>query len=195
MLTEKQEDILESVLSYLESNSIPEVQQVGGLITTPSVSFIRPNNTTMYAKGDVVSNATSGNKVLTFEGCARTPGGTGWIQNALLIDGSNETTKLAADLWLFSKVVDIEGDNAKWTPEDTELLLLQAVIQWNIADTIQSDVTANIAGNVVNQQSNLAKPFKCSRESINLFGVLTARNIYTPVALEPFSIILNILQD
>ena len=187
-------ELVTQLLNLFESGDhIPDTHYVSGRLVQPYVSFARPADTTAYAIGDVISHATSGNKILEFEGAFRLAGGTGKLQTAMLIDVSNETTKLAANLWLFSSPVTIEGDNAKWTPTEDELLSLQAVVQWAAADAIQSDVTANVDGNVVNVQKDLALPIKGI--DTKLYGVLTAANTYTPVSAERLIIRLSILPD
>ncbi len=176
---------------------VPEMQTVGGLVVHPTSNFVRPANTTAYADGDVITVSTVTGQLLKFSDCVRGSGKSGWLQSATLIQGANDagTLALAATLWLFTQKVDIEVDNATWTPQSTELQRLAAVVQFASVDAIQADVTQDATGSVVNIQENKAKPFTCKNDSVDLYGVLQSRNAYAPASQEPFYITLDILQD
>lgn len=153
-------------------------------------SFTRPNNTTQYASGDVINDSASAPTPITFSGVGDLPGGGGLIVAAALIDGAAQATKLDGELWLFDTAPALDNDNAPFTPTDAELQALIGVI--DLGDTpVVGDATSGIGGNCVFQSgpsSNLPLPFKCVSGSQALYGVIVARNAYTPVALETFAV-------
>lgn len=179
-----------------------DVQSIGLLSVLRSVWFTRPNDTTAYATGEVISDSTAVSKIMFFSECARKGRGSGAINQVMLIDGASQATKLSADLFLFRRPVDSYGvDNAAFTPTDEELGSLVAVVSLDgttAANLKQGDATSGVGGNVVIVNTSLSIPFECAATPWGddaLFGVLVARNAYTPVASETFRVILSITQD
>lgn len=155
-------------------------------------SFTRPNNTTAYAAGDVVTAATAA--VLEFAHAAPHPGSGGVVIAATLIDGACQSTKGDFELWLFDTAPTIDNDNAAWTPTDAELQALVGVIDFG-GTPLVGDATSGAGGNVVyptGAEANLPLPFKCVNGSASLYGVLVVRNAYDPVAQETFAVRLLI---
>lgn len=168
--------------------------EVGGRSTTIVGAVTRPADTEQYAAGDVIANSTSTPAVITFSGCARINGGTGIIVGAQLIDSANQTVKPALELWLFDTTVTPDNDNAVFTPTDAELLTLVGIIQFST--WFVGDATAGAGGNVASLavlSNHLV--FDCGTATTALYGVLVARNAYTPVSGEIFSVRLRVLQD
>lgn len=163
--------------------------------------FTRPADTTAYASGDVIANSTSAATVMTFPNCAE-PGKGGCIRSVLLMDGAAQATKLNADLFLFSVTpVSYGNDNGAFVPTDAEMKNLIGVVSLDgttAANLKVGDATVGDGGNVLIQQTGLAVPFQCAPGSAsagadsNLYGVLIARNAYTPVSAETFRVQLGI---
>jgi hypothetical protein len=181
------------------TNALPageaHVGEVGGKTVTVTGTVTRPAlDTNQYTAGDVVCGSTSAPAVITFAGCARANSGTGVIVGAHCVDSANQTTKPQLELWLFDTTVTPDNDNAVFTPTDAELLTLVGIIQfgtWYVGDA-----TAAAGGNIVSLATLVNHiAFDCGAAVTALYGVLVARNAYTPVADEVFSVRLRILQD
>lgn len=160
----------------------------GGKTTVAEVTFTRPSDTNAYTAGDVVSNSTSAATILEFT-AASFEGGGGVIQAATLIDSVAAGTKPEFDLYLFDTTVVMENDNAAWDPSDTEVKTFIGKIDFLAADF------ETMGANGVTQVRNINLPFKCVANSTILYGILVARNAYTPTSAEQFTVRLHILQD
>lgn len=161
---------------------------------TITASFTRPNDTTQYAAGEVITAATAA--VMEFTKVGRdAQRGAGVIVDAILVDSAAQTTKLSAELWLFTSAMTMDNDNAVFTPTDTELLDLVGVIQFTTA--FVGDATAGANGNCVLQAERTYLPinYQCKIGVTSLYGVLVTRNAYTPVAQESFAVLLKIIQE
>lgn len=165
-----------------------------GKIATASVT--RPNDTTAYAAGDAVTDSTSAPTVMTFSSAARINAGTGTIIGAVLIDSANQSTKGDFDLFIFDTTYTPDNDNAAFTPTDAELQTCLAVISFTGTTAKTGDATSGAGGNCI-YPSAVVNPieFQTLSGSQNLYGALVARNAYTPVANEVFTVRLRILQD
>jgi hypothetical protein len=163
-------------------------QRVLGMCGYSRATVTRPNDTNQYTAGDAISDSTSAPTVMTFRNAIRE--GSGAIQQAYLLDSANQSTKLDAELWLFSTAPTAVNDNAAITFTDAELANLVAVIDFSVADAKVGLATSGAGGNAINIQGSLGIPVSLQAHSNDLFGVLVARNAYTPVAQEAFTITL-----
>ncbi len=164
----------------------------GGARVAVNASFTRPADVTAYAAGDAVTNSTSAPTVITFTNCAAANAGSGIIIGATLIDSASQATKGIFELWLFDTTITPDNDNAVFTPTDAELATLVGVIPFDISYV--GDATLGAGGNAVYTASILNLPFVTGAGSRDLFGVIVARNAYTPVSAEVFTARLNIAQ-
>lgn len=170
-----------------------QCQIVGARTVTIEASFTRPADTNAYAAGDVVCDSTSAPTDMDFTSIVRKSGGSGVILSALLIDGANQATKLDCELFLFDTAITMDNDNAGFTPTDTELGTLIGVIDFG-GTPFNGDATSGAGGNAVYQQTGLNIAFKAVSGS-TIYGVLVARNAYTPTSSETFKVRLSVLQD
>ena len=154
-------------------------------------SLTRPANATAYTAGDAVSATGDGH--LEFPGAVEVGRLSGSISNARLISGANQATKLDAELWLFRSDIADVADNAAFAPTDAELLTLVGIIDFPVADWKIGNATAGAGGNAVCEVTSLGIAFKAAESKI--YGQLVARNGYTPVSGEVFSVELVITQD
>jgi hypothetical protein len=182
----------------MQSASLPEyfgVQRVigpdggplpaAGLQTIATASFTRPADTTAYAAGDAVSNATSSPTILTFAGAARANGGSGLILSAR--HSKNNTTAANYRLWLWRETVAAVNDNAQF-----------ALLWANRANRIGFiDFAHTTGGTGSDSSSSLATfqnlPFTATGTA--LFGQLTTPGGYTPASGEQHFIELAIAQN
>jgi len=150
-------------------------------------SFTRPANTTQYAAGDTMSDSAA---VMTFPKALKEFSGA--IQQAILVDSANQSTLLDAELWLFDTAPAVPTDNAAIAFTDAELARLIGVISFASVDSKVGIPTSGADGNVVNVQSGLGIPVVGLRTN-DIYGVLVARNAYTPVSGEIFTVILQMV--
>lgn len=160
---------------------------------TVSSSFNRPNDTTAYASGDAVTNSTSAPSVITFDAVARANAGSGVIIAAVLVDGSNQTTKGQFELFLYDTTFTADNDNSANTPTDGETETLIGVIEFKLP--FVGDATSGANGNCVYPVGNLSIPFTCGASSDDIFGQIVVRNAYTPTATEKFTVRLTVVQN
>ncbi len=157
-------------------------------------SFTRPSNTTAYTAGDVVS--TTAGAIMTFADAAKTA--VGAIQSAVLLSSANVSTKLDAELWLFSVAPAATAraataDNAVIAFTDAELAYLVDVISFPTSEWKVGIATSGADGNAANVQRGLGIPVytRVQNTPVNdLYGVLVARNAYVPVSAEVFTVTL-----
>lgn len=160
-----------------------------------SATVTRPADTNAYNAGDVVCNSTSAPVILSFNGAQRNGKG-GVIQQAILVDSANQATKPDLELWLFDTAITMDNDNAVFTPTDAELATLVGVIDFGTSYFKGGDATSGAGGNCVCDVQNLGIPFTIpggAATANTLYGVLVARNAYTPVSGESFTIRLKVL--
>lgn len=169
------------------------VALAGGVTKLVSASKTRPANTTQYASGDVINESDTAGTGWTFSSVARTTGSSGVIARAQIIDSANQATTLSCELWLFTASPAADNDNAAFTPTDAELADLVGIIPISTARV--GDATSGAGGNLVLDSGEIAVPFVCEASATALYGVLVARNTYTPVSGESFTVVLSIYQD
>lgn len=151
----------------------------GGYASVVTDTIVRPANTTAYAAGDVIS--TTGGEILEFTGMAARNGASGLITTAHLIINTNQATDLVADLILFDTTLTVVADNAAMVATDGEAVTYCGVIQF----TTPVDLGAN---NVAYTVTGLNLRYVCTASSTSIFGLLVARNAYTPASGDTFTI-------
>jgi len=168
-----------------------EGKWVVGLTQTITTTFVRPNDANAYTAGDVISSTTAASvaPILQFPNIVRSNGGGGIIQSAVLIDSVAAATKPDTELYLFDQIITMQSDNAVWAPLDAEMLNCVGVIAFPVG------AFKTAGANGIIDVTGLGKAFNCAASSTTLYGVLVARNAYTPTALEQFELRLQVLQD
>lgn len=156
-------------------------------VHSSTASYTRPNDTTQYAAGDVLSDSTSAPTVLTFKGAIRD--GNSTLKAAICVDSVPAGTKPDLELWLFHTTVTPVNDNDAFTITDAEALTLVAIVPFAVADFKAS------ALNCACQKTGLDIPLRGAVDSKagrtqDLYGIVVARNTYTPAALEVFQFTL-----
>ena len=173
-------------------------QQVQVQHTLTFADFTRPANTTAYTAADVIADSITAATTLTFSRASGEAGRGGSVKSALIVCGANQATKLNADLFLFTAAPATYGnDNEPFVPTDAEMNTLVGVVSLDgttAANFKEGDVTVGAGGNAVIQSQGLDLPFQCAHTDAALYGVLVARNGYTPVSAETFRIKLGVQQ-
>lgn len=166
-----------------------------GVTNVVEASLTRPANTTAYAAGDAVSNSTSAPVPLTFTNAVRETGGVGVVVSASIATNSNETTKPDLELWLFDAIPTATNDNAAFVVSDADILNVVGVFAF--ATSAWRGGTAGTGGTSFAQGAWLANtpaPLFRLAAGTSLYGLLVARNTYTPISGEVFHVKLGISQ-
>ena len=157
------------------------------ITSTVTASLTRVTGTTQYAAGDVI--AATAPVTMPFTGLTRKSQEGGLIKSAVAVSSAAQATKIDLELWLFTAdITDLDADNAAWTPTDAQLETLIGIIAFPVANWKAGDATSGAGGNAACSTLNIDLGF----QSDTLYGVLIARNTYTPVDSEKFTIRLNI---
>lgn len=135
-----------------------------------------------YVANDYVG--TSG-VCMTLAGCARVPGGTGYIQSAVLTDSVGASVQ--GELWIFRAAVVPPADSAAWTITDAEAKTLVCVLSFGTYFAS--------AANSVSTFEGLPKGFKCAAGSIDLFACFVTRGAPAYAATGDVSFNITIIQD
>ena len=148
------------------------------------VSITRPTDTTQYADGDGVSDDTTTPAILSFTSMVPLAGMGGVIRGAILHKSDQDLTAAAFDLYLFDTTVAVTGfnDNAAIAITDAEWETCIGFIEF-----AQADGRNVVTGDIWNK-TNLDLSYQCVKDSSTIFGVLVAREAYTPGNAEKLSI-------
>ena len=146
-----------------------------------TAAYTRPANTTTYAAGDVLADATSGAVILTLPNMARAAGGGGIVIGATLIDSSVQSLKPDIDLHLFDTSITMQNDNEAWAASDADRLREIGVLSFRGGDFKAGTLNGSI------QAWPLGVPYVCASGSTTLYGVAVVRNAYIPTSAEVFT--------
>lgn len=141
-------------------------------VRAPEYSVTKASGTTQYTAGDVVGG------LFTFP----IGGASGLIRSVLLIDSAAESTKPDVDLFLFTAAPTVAADNDAFAPTDAQMLNCVGVVA--LAGSGFKVAGANGA--------ILASGLSIGYTGRTLYGVLVARNAYSPITLEVFTVRLGI---
>lgn len=162
-------------------------------------SITRPSNTTQYTAGDVIAEVTS-NDYFTFGNIDTNPAGrfknhpTASITGARITSSANQSTKLDAELVLFNDAFTETADNSAWDISDAQILTRIGSIDFAEANWSAGNATAGAGGNAFCDVQNLGIVYELTADMV-LYGALIARNTYTPVSAEVFTISLILTLD
>lgn len=149
--------------------------------TQATATLTRPNNATQLAVKEAI-----GSQVLVFQGIAAKPGDSKILSSAILIDMALQPTKLSVDLLLFAKPLTVlPVDNALYTPSVADMTNLIARIKFDLSVAEEVGNAYSLYEVPVNQTVTLAS------DEVAAYGVLVARNTYTPVANETLIVKLS----
>jgi hypothetical protein len=177
-------DASTGLLPELRSKTEPtDNQLVHGSLVKSAVEFARPANSNQFAISDVVSD--SAGTILIFRNLARIANGTGYITNARLVKSTPTTTLAHFRLWLFNVPPNLIPDNAAFQ----DLYVYRDVTVGYVDFAVGTEGTGSDASDSLVTNINLA--FTCALGTQDLYGVLTAKQVYTPGTSEKFFIELT----
>lgn len=157
------------------------------MIITPSSSFTRPSDTSVYASGDLVANSTTAANVvpMEFKLYKYTRAGNGSIRRARLFKDNESVTNASFQLHLFSSSPTVSnGDNGALAVSTAEYYLGSIAIDM----TTGAFVTSTDAW-----QAAAASPeINIDVGGGPIYGLLQASAAYAPASAETFTITLEI---
>lgn len=158
-------------------------------------AITRAANTTAYASGDAI--LSSGDEHFEFDDAVQGQAPySGSISTARLYSSANQATKLAADLILFDEdPSSSNADNDALALTDAEALNVIGVISFAAADWTVLDADSGASGNAVCEVKNIGLVFQTTNGDRSVYGILVARNGYTPVSAEVLTVELVVTQD
>lgn len=158
---------------------------IPGLVNSGVQSFTRPNNTTAYTAGDVVSDSAGTFTPSLIFPVARSAGGGGYLVKAQL-ETNSKTFLSQMRLYLFtSPQVVVAGDNVAGTILYTAMPYKVGYIDF---PTLVTGTGAGSTSVVACWTGNLG--FLCREGDTQLYGYLVDNTGSTPVAFQQFSVML-----
>jgi hypothetical protein len=167
------------------SDDYPAPGVASGNTAMVAVTLARPADTTAYAALDAIANSTSAPVVLTFANLARVNAGSGYIVKArLMTDQAANTARFR--LHLYHTAPTAINDNAAFT----ELWANRANrIGYIDFDACTTEGAGSNAAGALNATARLA--FVCAAASTTLYGLLEARDAFTPASAQNFFVELT----
>lgn len=156
-----------------------------------SASFSRPADTTAYAAGDRIANATSGAVVLEVPGVFREPGELVTIDRLVLRKSGNSLTNAQFRAYLFNTLpVSSAQDNAAFSSSGTLTVNDVAGMYGPFAVTMDNAGTAGARGSGIPAagSSITIQGGSVSGHETSLWVLLDAAAAYTPVSGETFTL-------
>lgn len=163
-----------------------DVQQVKGKLILATATLTRPNDTTAYAAGDVVSNSASATTPLALP-LARVEGGSGYLVAARLSTSKKSITpRMRVHLFNASDPT-LAADNAAWRE-----LFADASKRLGYFDLPAMSTAADTTNSNMARALDLALriPFVAAAAALNLYAVLETLDAFTPDANQQFSLTL-----
>ncbi|NJR24861.1 MAG: hypothetical protein HC786_23225 [Richelia sp. CSU_2_1] len=160
-----------------------------------SASFVRPANTTAYAIGDIIFPAVPAApavqiKALRFPN-ALALGGSGFIVGAQLKLFSAQSTKLSADLHLFSAppaTAPVDSDPFAVGTNITQVEMEKHLTTISFPNSVAQELGAFTLYEVAPSKIVCAEA-----GSRDLYGILVAKNAYVPISGERAIVQLGVL--
>lgn len=148
----------------------------------------RPADTTAYAVGDLVANSTTAGSVAALAFAVNRSGTTGlggMIRRAKLKTSNTSLTSASFRLHLYSAAPTVtNGDNGAWLSAGAANYL--GSVDFTLARAF-SDGATGISTVLEGQEINFTTD--------NVYGLLEARDTYTPASAQTFDVSLEVLQN
>jgi len=154
---------------------------------TSRASFTRPANTTPYSGSDCVCNSASAPALLEFS-LGESISSKGYITNAKIAKSSKTTAAALFRLYLYNKEITPVNDNAEFPLRFDDADALLGFIDFELttegsASDCAADIITNINLRFANNTGEMLK---------KIYGVLVAKDTYTPASAEEFIIDLTV---
>ena len=123
---------------------------------------------------------------MTFANAGRIAGGGGIIKSVVFIDDAGEDEEF--ELWLFDTTFTEAGDATVWGVTEVELHTVVAVIS-------STDGTWRAVGTPSVCDIEVSRGYTCASGSTSLFGQLVTRGTPDFVAVDDFTVRINLVQN
>jgi hypothetical protein len=163
----------------------------GIIVTTPSASFTRPNNTTAYASGNLVANSVTAGSVVPLKwALGRVPNGTFLVRRVKMYTSSTSVTLTTFNVHFYqSSPTCANGDGAAWSTTTSGWI---GSIQVPVANWVAfTDGAAGMGAAAVGLELNGA----CAAGSTFIYGLVQAGAAYTPTANEVITVVPEVWQN
>ena len=155
-------------------------------LLTPSASFTRPADTTAYASGDLVANSTTAGSVVPMTFTIRPENRQALIRRVRIKKSGTSIANASFRLHLYntSTITNANGDNGAWSTNNVANYVgsVDVTLDKAFTDGAQG-VGAPSIGSEMNYDNGLC------------YGLLEARNAYTPASAEIFTVELEMIPN
>jgi hypothetical protein len=148
-------------------------------VWNPSASFTRPNDTTAYAAGDLVANATAAGAVVPLQIPLgnQFPNGMTRLTRARLVKSGTGVVNASFRVHLYETApTPANGDNAAWSTDQASMLAFTDGAAGTGSAPAGSEMFLRLAGKTV-------------------YALLAALGAYAPAANETFTLTLEDVSD
>lgn len=175
-----------ALITSLVSSPAPK----NGRFTVSKASFLRPDNTTAYAVGDVMSDSNVDARAIAFPGVGR----SGLIHHASLIH--HETDAVAFTLLLFDAEPTNFTDNAALNLDVLDGAKLLLGLDFLDANGLLLGATDQVNYmRFTNLTVPAFRPVSYVTETGLLYGLLVVQTVFTPAAERRIDIRLSVERD
>lgn len=172
--------------------STSHIGQVGGETITPSANFTRPSDTVQYASGDLIANSVTAGSVTALSwSAARTSAGSFLVRGIRLRKSGTSLTAASFRVHLFSETPTITttGDNGVFST------VVSGIANYLGAfDTTMDVAMSDGAWGICVASGGSDRTIKLASGQ-TIYGLIEAKDVYTPVSGEIFTAVLEVLQD
>lgn len=157
--------------------------EVTNNIIAISTEFTRPNDSSAYAANDVVSDSTSATTMQALANAVRVAGGSGEILGIRLSTDKKSITPRFRIHFYNTNGATVSGDNAAWQDKYADIGKRVAYYDLPAMTTGADSTNSNMSRSV---DMTMDIPYTCVGTS--LYFVLEALDVFTPSALEKFTL-------
>ena len=170
---------------------------IGGILgrmALVSVEKTRPDNTTLYAANDVLSESAVAGTVWTFPNVVDAVGKSGYIVLAKALYDSKKTPRLRLHLYSAAPTSALDDNVPNTSPLYADAANWIGTIDLDAAGDGSTDGVSGGSDTVQSIRDDLRLQFKCDAASRDIIAVVETLDTFTPVALANLTITLGVEQ-
>ena len=183
-------DVSSVTVSNVEiSNDVGNPIPVNGVLVTVSTEITRPTDTTAYTANDIVSNATSGNALITLSSVVRANGGSGYITGIRLSTNKKSITPRFRVHFFNASDPTFVGDNVPhkelYADAGKRLGYYDLPAMATAADSTNSDMSRAI-------DLAVRFTFVAAAATTNIYALLETLDAFTPNSGQKFNLTVTV---
>lgn len=182
-------DVAESIAVQPGENHVGEV---GGRKVRQSVQFTRPNTTTAYDIGDVVSNNATTSVLMDFDVAARVDGGSGYIVGIRVTTDKKSVVPSFRVHFFSQSNPTVSGDNLAYQDKYADIAKR---LGWYDMPAMSTGTDTTNSDCSRAQDSTMRLPYVCAVGDRSVFVLLETLTAWTPAANERITVTLYFEQD